>query len=132
MTTESNVSFNPALSYEDPEKAIQFLREAFGFNEHAVHRDDDGNIDYVELEFGGAYVGFGPNRGVDSPFELGPTVVYVAVDHVDGLHERAVAAGAEIVMPPTDQDYGSRDFSARDPEGNVWAFGTYRPGSNPS
>jgi uncharacterized glyoxalase superfamily protein PhnB len=30
-------------------------------------------------------------------------------------------------MPPTDLDYGSRDFSVRDPEGHVWSFGTYRP-----
>ena len=36
---------------------------------------------------------------------------------------------AEILMPPTDQDYGSRDFVARDPEGNLWCFGTYSPGA---
>ena len=30
-------------------------------------------------------------------------------------------------MPPTDQDYGSRDYMARDTEGNVWSFGTYAP-----
>jgi uncharacterized glyoxalase superfamily protein PhnB len=45
------------------------------------------------------------------------------------MHVRAASAGAEIVMEPQDQDYGSRDFSARDPEGFVWAFGTYRPGT---
>jgi uncharacterized glyoxalase superfamily protein PhnB len=38
-----------------------------------------------------------------------------------------VAAGAEVVMPLTDQDYGSRDYTARDPEGNLWSFGTYLP-----
>ena len=58
---------------------------------------------------------------------LGRTTVYVAVDEVDTLHDTAKAAGAEIVLAPTDQDYGSRDFSARDPEGNIWSFGTYRP-----
>ena len=45
----------------------------------------------------------------------------------DALHDRAVAGGAEIVMGLTDQDYGSREFAARDPHGNVWRFGTYRP-----
>jgi uncharacterized glyoxalase superfamily protein PhnB len=59
----------------------------------------------------------------------GTAVVYVAVDEVDSLHERARDAGAEIVMAPTDQDYGSRDFTARDPEGNLWSFGTHRPGA---
>lgn len=32
-------------------------------------------------------------------------------------------------MPPTDQSYGSRDYMARDGEGNVWSFGTYAPGA---
>ena len=62
----------------------------------------------------------------DSP-PPGTGAVYVAVPDVDRLHERARAAGAEIVMEPFDTDYGSRDFAARDPEGNLWSFGTYRP-----
>ena len=45
----------------------------------------------------------------------------------DALYERAKRAGARIEMEPTDQDYGSRDFIARDPEGNIWSFGTYDP-----
>ena len=43
-----------------------------------------------------------------------------------GLYERARAAGAEIIRVPLDTDCGSRDFAARDPEGNRWSFGTYR------
>jgi uncharacterized glyoxalase superfamily protein PhnB len=49
------------------------------------------------------------------------------VDEPDALFERATGAGAEVVMEPTDQDYGSRDFTVRDPEGNLWSFGTYAP-----
>ena len=44
---------------------------------------------------------------------------------------RARAAGARIVREPADTDYGSRDYAARDPEGNLWSFGTYRPGLDP-
>lgn len=54
-------------------------------------------------------------------------IVYVIVDDVDAHHARAKAAGAEIVIPPTDQHYGGRDYSARDVEGHVWSFGTYDP-----
>jgi uncharacterized glyoxalase superfamily protein PhnB len=43
--------------------------------------------------------------------------------------ERARANGAEIVRELTDEDYGSRGYTARDPEGNLWSFGTYRPES---
>jgi uncharacterized glyoxalase superfamily protein PhnB len=62
-----------------------------------------------------------------SPFDTGRACLYLVVDDPDALHRRAVAAGAEIVMPLTDQAYGSREFAARDPEGNVWCCGTYRP-----
>lgn len=37
----------------------------------------------------------------------------------------------EIVMGLTDQDYGSREYAARDSEGNLWCFGTYRPSPHP-
>lgn len=128
MTSETNVIIQPVLHYRDPDKARQFLTEALGCREHAVHRGPDGTIRYVEMELGGCYFGFGRTSEGDSPFDLGPTCVYVALSDPDAHYERALAAGAEIVMPPTDQDYGSRDYAARDPEGNVWSFGTYRPG----
>lgn len=53
--------------------------------------------------------------------------IYVAVEDPDGHCRRARAAGAEILAEPYDTDYGSRDYTARDPEGNQWHFGTHRP-----
>jgi len=123
-----NVSIQPVLHYRDPDKALRFLADVFGVEEKAVHRDPDGRVVYVEAALGDCWFGFGRTAEGGSPFDLGPTAVYVTLDEVDSMHERAATAGAEIVMPPTDQDYGSRDFAARDPEGNVWCFGTYRPG----
>ena len=61
---------------------------------------------------------------------LGGSVVYVAVDSdadVEAAHERAVGAGAEIVHEPYEPGYGGRETSFRDPDGNYWSFGTYRP-----
>jgi uncharacterized glyoxalase superfamily protein PhnB len=49
------------------------------------------------------------------------------VDDPDAHFERAKAAGAMILRELEDQDYGSRDYSAKDPEGNIWSFGTYDP-----
>jgi len=37
------------------------------------------------------------------------------------------AAGAEVVIEIKDEDYGGRGCSCRDPEGNVWSFGSYDP-----
>jgi uncharacterized glyoxalase superfamily protein PhnB len=55
----------------------------------------------------------------------GSTSVYLVTDDPDGLYARAAAAGAEVIRELNDTDYGSRDFSVRDPEGNIWSFGTY-------
>lgn len=58
---------------------------------------------------------------------LGPVPIYVVVDDPDAHHDRAAAHGLEIVMPLTDTDYGSRGYTARDAEDNLWSFGTYAP-----
>ena len=63
----------------------------------------------------------------DPQFDTGHASIYVVVGDPDALHERAKAAGAEISRGLTDMEYGSREFSASDPEGNVWSFGTYDP-----
>ena len=107
--------------------AIRFLVDAFGFTEHEVHKGPDGEIAHAELSFDNGMVMLGPSGGAEAVFDTGAQSIYVVADDVDALHDRAVAAGAEIVYPLTDQDYGSRDFSAKDPGGNVWSFGTYRP-----
>ena len=53
--------------------------------------------------------------------------IYVAVTDPDKLRATARNAGAKIEMELHDTPYGSRDFSCRDPEGNLWNFGTYWP-----
>ncbi|GGU88351.1 hypothetical protein GCM10010275_25390 [Streptomyces litmocidini] len=123
----------PALRYEDAKAAIKQLTEGFGFTEHAVYEGEDGRVMHAELACGNGMVMLG-SKGSGTEFDRlmgdgGPTAVYVRVDDVDEHHARAVARGVEIVMPPTDQEYGARDYTARDAEGNVWSFGTYAPGA---
>lgn len=120
----------PILPYPDPRAAIGWLERAFAAQATAIHPPEpDQPLAHAELRVGDGIVMLNDaNRSDDSPFALrGPVAVYVVVDDPDALHDRAVAAGAEIVMPLTDQPYGSREFAARDPGGNVWSFGTYRP-----
>ncbi len=59
-------------------------------------------------------------------FTVAHAQTYVVVPDADAAHRRAVDAGADVSGDPVEQDYGSRDFSVIDPEGNVWALGTYR------
>jgi uncharacterized glyoxalase superfamily protein PhnB len=121
----------PFIYYDDPSAAIEWLKEAFGFEEHAVHRGDDGTIVHAELRLGSGMImpGAPQSMNMKSARELGATNQgnYVVIEDTDAHYERAKAAGAEIVEEPQDKDYGSRDYTARDPEGNVWTFGTYDP-----
>ncbi|MET8750579.1 VOC family protein [Streptomyces sp. NPDC059104] len=121
----------PTLLYRDAGAAIRQLTEAFGFTRVAVYEGDDGAVMHAELAYGNGAVMLG-SKGRGGAFDkamegAGPSGVYLVVDDVDAHHRRAVEHGVEILMEPTDQDYGSRDYMARDAEGNVWSFGTYAP-----
>ena len=116
----------PTFRYDDARAAITLLCEAFGFEEHAVH-EDGGVIAHAELKLGDAYIMLGEHRAEGDGLAYGGSTTYVAIEDPDAHHARAVAAGAEIVRELTDQDYGSREYAAKDPGGNVWSFGTYLP-----
>lgn len=124
----------PVLLLDDA-SGVMGLIEKLGFQQALMMEEDGviGHAQFVWPEGGGVMMG-SANRS-DSEFskmKRGPALIYVATDDPDAVHRRAVEHGAEIVMPLTDQDYGSREFSLRDPDGNVWTFGTYRGASLPS
>ena len=76
----------------------------------------------------GGGIMFGTAGKDDGPFGQrtpGNDSVYVVCEDPDRLFEQAVAAGAEVVRGLKDEDYGSRGFTVRDPEGTLWSFGTY-------
>jgi uncharacterized glyoxalase superfamily protein PhnB len=133
MTTASSLppppQVWPTLRANDARRLIRFLVDAFGFEETVVYGDGDV-VHHAELSWplgGGVMIGSAHGSGDDPwPVPPGSTGCYVVTDDPDALHARAVAAGAEIVQGLHDTDYGSRDFAARDPEGNRWSFGTYR------
>ena len=130
---ETTIALNgafPIVPYPDPRAAIGWLERAFGGVATEVHPPDPGEpLVHAEVRVGTGIVMLSDaTRAGENPFCLpGPVAVYVVVDDPDALHDRAVAAGAEIVRGLEDQPYGSRDFAARDQAGNVWSFGTYRP-----
>ncbi|MBO3742437.1 VOC family protein [Actinoplanes sp. NEAU-H7] len=120
----------PTLKAHDARALIRFLVEAFGFEETVVHGEGD-TVDHAELSWppgGGVMLGSVRDDPGNPWNDLAPGSFggYAVTDDVDGLYARASAAGAEILRKPADTGYGSRDFTARDPEGNLWSFGTYR------
>lgn len=119
------------ISYRDAPAAARFLEEAFGFVPTASYAraDDPTVIEHAEMRWPlGGGIMYGTAGKDDSPFGQripGNDSVYVVCDDPDRLFARATAAGAEVVRGLVDEDYGSRGFTVRDPEGNLWSFGTY-------
>ncbi len=124
----------PTLTYRDASAAIDWLEAAFGFAPAMVHPGPDGTIAHAEMSHGAGRVMLGSARsdgwGALAP-PPGSGAAYVVVSDPDAHCARARAGRRQIVRELTDQDYGSRDYAARDPEGNLWSFGTYRPGVDP-
>ena len=131
VMTDTRTAVWPILSYRDAPAAIEFLTKAFGFEQRAVYtRDDDPSVvEHAELRWPlGGGIMLGTAGKDDTAFGTrmpGNDSVYVVCTNPDGLFDQAVNAGAEVVRGLADEDYGSRGFSVRDPEGNIWSFGTY-------
>lgn len=119
--------------YEDAAAMLDWLVKAFGFTVQMRVEDDHGAVAHAELTFGSSMIMLGQARDDDygrmvgRPGVNGGQSLYLAVDDIDATYKRAKAAGAKIEEEINERPHGSRDFICRDPEGNVWCFGTYWP-----
>ncbi|GAC1398642.1 MAG: VOC family protein [Chloroflexota bacterium] len=119
----------PTLRARDALALIRFLVDAFGFEETVVYAEGD-IVQHAQLSWplgGGVMLGSTQEENPEDPWPLAPGSfgAYVVTDDPDGLFARAIAAGAEVMQELHETDYGSRNFSVRDPEGNRGSFGTY-------
>jgi uncharacterized glyoxalase superfamily protein PhnB len=125
----------PGMRYRDAPAAIEWLCLVFGFEKHLVVPGENGSIAHAQLTLGNGMIMLGSASdeefGVKVPADVGVVTQssYVVINEIDAHYQRAKAAGAEIVMEIKDQDYGGRLYSARDPEGHLWHFGSYNPWS---
>jgi len=133
MTTQqgaiTQTAVVPVLVYEDIEAAHDFLVGTFGFTSGGLHRAADGTVVHGEVRMGDAAIWLHavteehqmvtPRHSAASHGGL-----EVIVEDVDAHYARSKAAGAHIDRPPTDQDYGLREYGARDPENHRWWFST--------
>ncbi|MGB0498550.1 MAG: VOC family protein [Rubricella sp.] len=121
-------TLTPYFSYVDAKAAMAFLESAFGFEPVQSYDGEGGRLVHGEMRFGDGVIMLGT---VDHPPARQSPGVYVVVADVDAHYERAKAAGADIVYPPEDTEFGTRRYRARDIEGHEWSFGTYQPQTEP-
>jgi uncharacterized glyoxalase superfamily protein PhnB len=124
----------PSLTYDDAPAAVEWLCRAFGFTRRLVVPGPDERIVHSELTLGGAVVMVSspkPEAGRVGPRNLSGTshALSIRIEDPDAHYQRAKAAGAVILRELEDEEYGSRGYMAKDLEGHVWYFGTYRPGA---
>jgi DNA-binding transcriptional MerR regulator/uncharacterized glyoxalase superfamily protein PhnB len=117
------------LVYNDIEAVHDHLVAVFGFGPGTITRDESGRVVHGELHVGDGVIWMHPPSAdyqLASPASLGASThcMAVMVDDVDRHHQRAVAAGATVVSPPRNMDYGVREYTARDLEGGLWSFMT--------
>ena len=119
----------PYLCVKDATGAIEFYKKAFGATETLRLPMPDGRIGHAEIQIGKSRIMLSdefPEMGVVSPPSVGgsPVDIHFYVEDVDAWSTRAVAAGARILVPVADQDYGERYGRLEDPFGHRWGFST--------
>ena len=117
----------PMLAYDDAPAAMDFLRDAFGFQEKFRMAMPDGNIGHAEMTLNGNVVMLATTwkaGGLASPKDLPamPCQLFCQVEDVDAHFQRARNSGAVVVAEPQDQPYGFRVYRAMDLEGHRWLF----------
>jgi PhnB protein len=123
MTNETISAMYPRLVVSDAARAIDFYRTAFGATETARHTDDDGKVVHAELRIGDIVIAVKDElHGDPAPSSLGgsPVILALTVDDADAVGERMVEAGATVVYPIQDWEYGSRGGRLADPFGHLW------------
>ena len=124
----------PTMRYNDAKSAIEWLCDTFGFTRQLVVEDDSEGIAHAQLRFGNGMIMLGSARddefgSMQQPATAKPVTQspYIIVSDIDDHYARAIAAGAISTMEIKDEDYGGRVYSCRDPQGQLWNFGSYDP-----
>jgi len=123
----------PILHYDDTNAALRYLIDVLGFDEAITATDDEGDVVHAELSWpGGGALVFGGTKHTESVhgrLPAGTSALYIVTDDPEEVHKRVLDAGGEVLEAPHETQFGSGAssvvFTTRDPEGNLWTFGTY-------
>ena len=115
----------PYLQVEGADRLIDFMKRTFGAEMRLRVPAPEGRVMHAEVAIGDSLVEIADSG---TEYRAMPTAIHVYLPDVDGVYERAMAAGANSIHAPFDADYGERCASFRDPVGNHWyaaaAFGS--------
>jgi PhnB protein len=119
----------PNIVVDNAEEAVAFLKRALGATERYRLTTSTGKVAHCELQFGDSVVNVGASM---DGFPAHALMAQLYVEDSDALFQRAVAAGASVMMPMTDMFFGSREGRIADPFGNIWTIATLRDEVSPA
>lgn len=127
---EGYSTVSPYLAVDDAVEAIEYYKKAFGAEETGRMEAPDGKIGHAELKIGDSHVMLSdpfPQASTTPPKELGGTSasIFMYVEDVDAVVQKAVDAGATVTMEVEDQFWGDRFGSITDPFGHNWSIATH-------
>jgi MerR family transcriptional regulator, thiopeptide resistance regulator len=113
------------LVYDDLSAAHEYITRVYGLTAGLVERNASGDVVHAEVQAGDHLIMLHMSgQEYRSPRSLGgvTSMTVVAVTDIDAHYARTVRAGADIIKEPENQEYGVREYGARDPEGQLWYF----------
>jgi PhnB protein len=121
----------PYLIVKGAAEALEFYKKAFGAKELMRFPGPGGKVGHAEIKIGDSAIMLAdehPEMGARSPQSFGgtPVSMLVYVKDVDASANQAIAAGAKVVKPVTDQFYGDRSGTFTDPFGHMWTIATHK------
>jgi PhnB protein len=128
---EGHHTVTPHLTVREGAKLIEFYKQAFGAKELRRSVAPDGkSLLHAEIQIGDSRVFLNdefPGMGACAPQGTNgsPVHMHLYVEDVDSLYQRAVDAGAKVVMPLADQFWGDRYGVVEDPSGHRWALASH-------
>lgn len=124
-------SITPVLIVKNGDEAIEFYKNGFGVEERCRMKAPDGRVAHAELRLGDSVFMLSdeyPEMKCHSPKTIGgsPVSMYVYVDDVDSIFNKAISAGAKVLDPVKDQFWGDRHGRLEDPFGHLWSIATHK------
>jgi PhnB protein len=114
----------PYLTVRGASKVIDFLKQAFGAElAYEPMKRPDGTVMHAEVTIGDSRVMLADENEMA---KATTSSLYLYVPNVDSMYQRAVKAGGNSIMEPTDMFYGDRTGSVKDPSGNTWSIATHK------
>jgi uncharacterized glyoxalase superfamily protein PhnB len=115
-------TITPFLMIKDAAKSIDFLKNAFGAKERSIHKGQDGTIMHAELIIGDSIIMLAE---ATEKYPAMPSSLYLYVEDVDSVYNKAIQAGGSSLREPTDEFYGDRSCGIKDPSDNQWWIATH-------